>query len=151
MRLTIPALSIVFFALVIFGYYQLNRADALKVESVNLPTEPARTPQASISTLDRMSDKGSLTSDALSSTASQKLEAIDAVLADKMSLLAERRPRQKFNPEDVASALAQPTAWTHVDTVPQGLPLQPEELTDGREFIKFSPLKLEIIEVGETL
>lgn len=70
---------------------------------------------------------------------------------DRLDVMRERRPDVHYNADEVAAAMARTDAWTPLSSPPAGLPLSPEELTDGREFIDFDSLKLETLVPGDSV
>lgn len=70
---------------------------------------------------------------------------------DRLDIMRARRPDVTYNADDVAAALARQDAWSPSPVTPTDLPLQPEELTDGREFIDFDSLKLETLVPGDSV
>lgn len=152
MRLKILAVSAAAgFALLVWVYSQLTSSSGdTQLVASNSVTPAASLPYGTVSSI----VAGASSSEKHSSDSSSRpiqFQVNDEKIAEKMSLLAERRPRQSFNPAEVAAALQQPAAWTHAEKVPRGLPLKAEEFNDGREFIQFNPIKLEVLSVGETL
>lgn len=70
---------------------------------------------------------------------------------DRLDIMRARRPDVSYNADDVAAALARKDAWSPSPVTPTDLPLQPEELVDGREFIDFDSLKLETLVPGDSV
>lgn len=70
---------------------------------------------------------------------------------DRLDIMRARRPDVSYNADDVAAALARHDAWSPSPVTPTDLPLQPEELVDGREFIDFDSLKLETLVPGDSV
>lgn len=73
----------------------------------------------------------------------------DAHLENRLNILRERRPEQTFDPAEVAAAMKRTVAWESAKSIPTHLPLTSEELTDGRQFIRFDTLKLESLIPGD--
>lgn len=72
-------------------------------------------------------------------------------LKARMQAIQQRRPDLDLNTNEVALAVAKENAWEESETIPQHLPLSPEEFLDGRQFIKFDTLKLETLMPGDSL
>lgn len=72
-------------------------------------------------------------------------------LQSRLEAMRKRRPGKSFDPEQVVKTMARTEAWTRVDTPPADLPLTPAEKYDGREFIRFNPLRIETLMPGDTL
>lgn len=70
-------------------------------------------------------------------------------LQERMTEMQQRRPNQHFNAAAVEAALQRQTAWAPAEEVPEHLPLQPEEFTDGRQFIELDSLKIETLMPGD--
>ena len=69
----------------------------------------------------------------------------------RYSEITARRNGQQLDVEQLWLASRQPNAWKPVDSIPDSLNLTDEEKNDGREFIEFSPMKLESLVAGDTL
>ena len=65
--------------------------------------------------------------------------------------MQERRPERNFDVAEVAAALKRETAWSPAEDVPSHLPLEPEELTDGRQFIQLDSMKIETLAPGDAV
>lgn len=72
-------------------------------------------------------------------------------LQSRLDAMQKRRPGQSFDPEKVVKTIARPEAWVRIDTPPDDLPLTPAEKFDGREFIRFNPMRIETLMPGDTL
>jgi hypothetical protein len=72
-------------------------------------------------------------------------------LETRLNEMQHRHRQRAFDPEQVVKTMAQPEAWSRIDNPPESLPLTPVEKTDGREFIRFSPLRIETLMPGDTL
>lgn len=72
-------------------------------------------------------------------------------LEARLEAMQERRPGRSFDPQKVLAAMARTEAWERVETHPDDLPLTPEQKYDGREFIRFDPLRIETLMPGDTL
>lgn len=70
-------------------------------------------------------------------------------LQERMTEMQQRRPNQHFDVAAVEAALQRQTAWAPAEEVPEHLPLQPEEFTDGRQFIELDSLKIETLMPGD--
>lgn len=70
-------------------------------------------------------------------------------LNERLSEMQKRRPEQQFDSALVAAAVQRPSAWAPAEEVPEDLPLQPEEFTDGRQFIELDSLKIETLMPGD--
>ena len=72
-------------------------------------------------------------------------------IATRLDAMHQRRPNENFDPAAVAAAVERPTAWAPAEEVPTELPLEPEEFSDGRQFIQFDSLKLETLMPGDNV
>lgn len=72
-------------------------------------------------------------------------------LQSRLEAMRERHPGKSFDPEKVVETMARTEAWVRVDTPSDDLPLTPAEKSDGREFIRFNPLRIETLMPGDTL
>lgn len=72
-------------------------------------------------------------------------------IQDRLDIMRERRPNDVYDEKAVAEAVARTDAWTPLKEIPKDLPLNKEDLADGREFIKFDNLKLETLVPGDNL
>ncbi|PUA27079.1 MAG: hypothetical protein B0W54_19825 [Cellvibrio sp. 79] len=66
-------------------------------------------------------------------------------LQARMDSIKQRRPGLDYSPEEVAAAVARSNSWTPAENTPADLPLKPEELTDGRQFIQLDTVKIETL------
>lgn len=62
-----------------------------------------------------------------------------------------RRDGRPFDPGAVVSAVSRDSAWEVDDSIADALPLADEDRTDGREFIRFDPLKVESLVAGDEM
>ena len=81
----------------------------------------------------------------------QEIPAEYAHIEERLEVMQTRRPNQHFDPAAVAAAVSRDIAWETAEEAPSNLPLKPEELTDGRQFINFDSLKLETLMPGDDL
>lgn len=84
-----------------------------------------------------------------SSTSSMDEQAIAPELQERLAAMQQRRPNQQFSDSEVAAAVNRTTSWTPAEDIPRELPLQPEEFTDGRQFIELDSLKIETLMPGD--
>lgn len=71
-------------------------------------------------------------------------------LLSRISAMKARRPDAQHSPEDVLAAVERPVAWETKSTPgPKLKRLTEEELSDGRQFVDFDPLKVETLMVGD--
>ena len=70
---------------------------------------------------------------------------------ERLAAMQQRRPNQQFDPAAVEAAMQRQTAWAPAEEVPEDLPLQPEEFTDGRQFIELDSLKIETLMPGDAV
>ena len=70
---------------------------------------------------------------------------------NRIDIMHERRPNDVYDSKEVAAAVTRTDAWSPLKETPKDMPLSKEELTDGREFIKFDTLKLETLVAGDNL
>lgn len=68
---------------------------------------------------------------------------------DRLDVMQQRRPEKHFDLAEVAAALKRDTAWAPAEAIPEDLPLEPEELTDGRQFIQLDTMKIETLAPGD--
>lgn len=73
------------------------------------------------------------------------------LLASRMDQMQTRRLGTHFNADEVKAAMAQPSAWQTDPSVADTLNLDEGERYDGREFIRFSPIKLESLVPGDVM
>lgn len=76
-------------------------------------------------------------------------ETLSPELQERIAAIKQRRPNQQFNSADIAAAVERTTSWTPTEEIPRDLPLQPEEFTDGRQFIELDSLKIETLMPGD--
>lgn len=69
----------------------------------------------------------------------------------RLDEMRARRQGKTFDASDVKAAMQQPAAWQTDPSVADGLNLDNEERYDGREFIRFSGLKLESLVPGDEM
>ncbi len=81
----------------------------------------------------------------------EEIPAEYAHIEERLEMMQTRRPNQHFDPAAVAAAVNRDIAWETAEEAPSDLPLKPEELTDGRQFINFDSLKLETLMPGDDL
>lgn len=72
-------------------------------------------------------------------------------LQTRLEAMRQRQPNRSFEPERVVETMAQSEAWVRIESPPEELPLTPEEKFDGREYIRFNPLRVETLMPGDTL
>jgi hypothetical protein len=72
-------------------------------------------------------------------------------LQDRLDAMHKRHTNKSFDVEEVIDALTQPEAWSRVNEPPGELPLTAAERSDGREFIRFNPTRIETLMPGDTL
>ncbi|RYZ94370.1 MAG: hypothetical protein EOO68_20370 [Moraxellaceae bacterium] len=70
-------------------------------------------------------------------------------MQERLTAMQERRPNMTFDPAEVAAAIERDVAWQPLKETPKELPLEPEQFTDGREFISFDSLKIETLMPGD--
>lgn len=87
-------------------------------------------------------------SSSASSTASQ---TITPELQERIAAMQQRRPNLQFSNSEVAAAVNRTTSWAPTEETPRELPLQPEEFTDGRQFIELDSLKIETLMPGDKI
>ncbi|WP_157359910.1 hypothetical protein [Caldimonas brevitalea] len=72
-------------------------------------------------------------------------------LATRMTEMTARRDGEPVDPEQALAAMQQAAAWTADPSVASQLKLSASEMTDGRSFVRFNPMKLETLMPGDTL
>lgn len=70
---------------------------------------------------------------------------------DRLEAMQQRRPNQEFDPAAVAAAMKRQEAWAPAEEVPEHLPLEEAEFTDGRQFIQLDSLKIETLMPGDNV
>lgn len=86
-----------------------------------------------------------------SSSASQTTNLIPAKLQARMDSIKQRRPESNYSPAEVSAAVERNTSWAPAEKIPTDLPLKPEELTDGRQFIQLDTVKMETLMPGDAI
>ncbi|PUA26852.1 MAG: hypothetical protein B0W54_20705 [Cellvibrio sp. 79] len=84
-------------------------------------------------------------------TSSSHAPITSAELKTRMDNIKQRRPNLDYSPEEVAAAVARNTSWSPAETTPKNLPLKPEELADGRQFIQLDTMKMETLMPGDAI
>ena len=84
-------------------------------------------------------------------TSSTNEQIITPELQERLATMQQRRPNQQFSNSEVAAAVDRTTSWTPAADIPRELPLQPEEFTDGRQFIELDSLKIETLMPGDQI
>lgn len=72
-------------------------------------------------------------------------------LQARLDSIKQRRPGLDYSPEEIAAAVARRTSWNPAENTPADLPLKPEELTDGRQFIQLDTVKIETLMPGDAI
>lgn len=72
-----------------------------------------------------------------------------ARVEERLDVMQQRRPERNFDLVEVAAALKRENAWLPAEEVPDNLPLEPEEFTDGRQFIQLDSMKIETLVPGD--
>ncbi|HEX7026592.1 MAG TPA: hypothetical protein VF268_05075 [Gammaproteobacteria bacterium] len=72
-------------------------------------------------------------------------------LENRLEAMQTRRGGKSFDPRQVVETMTQTEAWTRVETPHDDLPLTQEEKFDGREYIRFNPMRIETLMPGDTL
>lgn len=94
----------------------------------------------------------SLVSPGAQAASVQDLSPEDLELAgERLEVMQLRRPERSYDLDEIAAALKRETVWAPADEVPDNLPLEPDELTDGRQFIQLDSLKVETLEPGDAV
>ncbi len=91
------------------------------------------------------------TSNIPANTAKSPAETIDSELQTRIDAIKKRRPNLQYTPEQIAAASARSTSWSPSEEPPANLPLLPDELTDGRQFIQLDTLKMETLMPGDAI
>lgn len=86
-----------------------------------------------------------------SSASSSDEQSITPELQERLAAMQQRRPNQQFSNSEVAAAVNRTSSWTPTEDIPRELPLQPEEFTDGRQFIELDSLKIETLMPGDQI
>ncbi|MBU6952577.1 hypothetical protein [Hahella sp. HN01] len=69
----------------------------------------------------------------------------------RMTEIEARRDGRAFDQEEVVRAMWEPSAWKSDDGIADQLELSDADRFDGREFIRFSPMKLESLMPGDEM
>jgi hypothetical protein len=72
-------------------------------------------------------------------------------LKTRLDAMQARHRNRSFEPQRVVETMAQSEAWVRLDSPPEDLPLTVDEKFDGREYIRFNPLRIETLMAGDTL
>ncbi len=72
-------------------------------------------------------------------------------LQTRIDSIKQRRPELHYSPEEVAAAVERTNSWSPAENTPADLPLKPEELTDGRQFIQLDTIKIETLMPGDAI
>lgn len=86
-----------------------------------------------------------------SSSASASVGSTPTELQARMDSIKQRRPGLNYSTEEIAAAVARSTSWNPAENTPADLPLKPEELTDGRQFIQLDTMKIETLMPGDAI
>lgn len=86
-----------------------------------------------------------------SSASSSDAKVTSVELQTRIAAMQQRRPNQQFSHSEVAAAVNRTTSWAPTPEIPRELPLQPEEFTDGRQFIELDSLKIETLMPGDQI
>lgn len=86
-----------------------------------------------------------------SSASSTEIQTITPELQERIAAMQQRRPNLQFSNSEVAAAVNRTTSWAPAEEIPRELPLQPEEFTDGRQFIELDSLKIETLMPGDKI
>lgn len=71
-------------------------------------------------------------------------------IRERVATMNARRPGRHFTAQEVARAVARRDMWSSTDAVAtEKIPLEEEQLHDGRQLVQFSPLKLESLQAGD--
>lgn len=100
------------------------------------------------------SNKPSLSHDVArhaSSTSTTDEQTLSPELQERLAAIQQRRPNLQFSNSEVIAAVNRTSSWTPTEDVPRELPLQPEEFTDGRQFIELDSLKIETLMPGDQI
>lgn len=84
-----------------------------------------------------------------SSTSTMDEQTLSPELQERLTAMQQRRPNLQFSNSEVAAAVNRTSSWTPTQDIPRELPLQPEEFTDGRQFIQLDSLKIETLMPGD--
>ena len=76
---------------------------------------------------------------------------ISAELQLRIDAINNRRPNHSYSATDIAAAVTRKTSWSPAEATPTNLPLTPEELQDGRQFIQLDSLKMETLMPGDAI
>lgn len=85
------------------------------------------------------------------STSSTDEQTLAPELQERLAAMQQRRPNQPFSNSEVAAAVNRTSSWKPTEDIPLELPLQPEEFTDGRQFIELDSLKIETLMPGDQI
>lgn len=69
---------------------------------------------------------------------------------ERVEIMNARRPGRNYTAREVERAMARRDMWSSTEEVTtEKIPLEEEELHDGRQLVQFSPVKLESLQVGD--
>jgi hypothetical protein len=72
-------------------------------------------------------------------------------IVDRLNAMSSRKNGKQYNTAEVMAALEQESAWEDTQVASKNLPLSQSEKNDGREFVKFNPLKIDTLMPGDSL
>jgi hypothetical protein len=72
-------------------------------------------------------------------------------IIDRLNAMNARKKGTQYNVTEVIAVLEQKAAWANTHSISESLPLSEEQKNDGREFIKFNPLKMDTLMPGDSL
>ncbi|MCW8126449.1 hypothetical protein [Microbulbifer halophilus] len=76
--------------------------------------------------------------------------AVPGRVLERTRAMNARRPDRNFTAEEVERAMERRDMWSSTEEVATDrIPLEEEDLHDGRQLIQFSPLKLESLQAGD--
>ncbi|RYZ89548.1 MAG: hypothetical protein EOO68_25330, partial [Moraxellaceae bacterium] len=127
------------------SYFDLSEQEVIADESEQQTDGPANTADSNFANTQQINNTKKKPV-----TAKKNSENYNYI-QERLDVMQERRPNATYDPKEVAAAVARTDAWTSRKDTPKNLPLDKEELEDGREFINFDSLKVETLVPGETL
>lgn len=120
--------------------------------SINNPAANNRVTKEAASTASTQKDNAAQKADLpIASEGNKGVVTEGYTLQARVDQMQARRNGQHFDPDAIKSAVQQPSAWQVDPSVADSLGLDDQERYDGREFIRFSPLKLESLMPGDEM
>ncbi|MEM9101109.1 MAG: hypothetical protein AAGB12_02195 [Pseudomonadota bacterium] len=115
-----------------------SRQDNQPTQSYSNQTQPTHSPHQQLTTNEAQASESNTSGDAA------------MTLSKRITTIAQRRPDLELDASQIESLLNEPDAWGWTDNT-EGLRLSDEELVDGREFIQFESMRVEVLMPGDKI